>query len=147
MTKMIVRQYEEPDLEQLLNVWGSSTRFAHPFLSEPFLIKERENIPNIYLPMADTWIVEEEGELRGFLALIGNEVGAIFVDPAFHGKGLGKALMDKASSLHRILELEVFAANSLGRSFYDRYGFTLMHAYMHEETGNEVLRIVYTRPE
>ena len=80
----------------------------------------------------------------GFIALIGNEVGAIFVDPSYHGLGIGRALMDKARSLREDLELEVFKRNALGRAFYDRYGFELMHEKVHEQTGHKLMRLKLT---
>jgi putative acetyltransferase len=46
--------------------------------------------------MADTTVYEAEGRVVGFLALIGNEVGAIFLDPDRPGPGIGRALMDNA---------------------------------------------------
>jgi len=95
----------------------------------------------MYLPNADTWVVEDEGKVVGFIALIGNEVGAIFVDPKCHGRGLGKALMDKAQSLHARLEVEVFKENHIGRNFYDRYGFKYLEEKVFETTGDKVLRL------
>lgn len=139
-----VRQYQTSDLNDLLSVWDISNRFAHPFLTDEFIVQEKPNIEKIYLPNADTWVVEKENEIVGFIALLGNEVGGLFVDPSAHGLGLGKALMDKASSLHRTLELDVFKANNIGRSFYRRYGFSEKVESIHEATGNPVIRLVYT---
>ena len=137
----IIRPYIGSDLSELLEAWGKSTSLAHPFLSESFLAQEKINIPNMYLPNADTWVVEDEGKVVGFIALIGNEVGAIFVDPKCHGRGLGKALMDKAQSLHARLEVEVFKENHIGRNFYDRYGFKYLEEKVFETTGDKVLRL------
>ena len=81
---------------------------------------------------------------RWFIALIGNEVGGLFVDPSFLGRGLGNALMDKARELHSTLEVEVFKENSIGRRFYDRYGFKLQEEKLHEETGCLTLRLSFT---
>ena len=78
------------------------------------------------------------------MALLGNEVGAIFVQPEFHGTGAGRALMDKAQELHGDLEVEVFEANSIGRKFYSSYGFEPLSERVHEETGNNVLRLRFT---
>lgn len=139
-----VRQYQTNDLNDLLSAWENANRLAHPFLTEAFVKQEKSNIEHVYLPNADTWIVESNHKVMGFVALIGNEVGGLFVDPSAHGLGLGKALMDKASSLHRTLELDVFKANNIGRSFYRRYGFSEKVESIHEATGNPVMRLVYT---
>jgi len=138
-----IRPYQNIDLNDLLAVWERATKLAHPFLTAPFLEQERHNIPNIYLPIADTWVAVDKSNVIGFIALIGNEVGAIFVDPGYHGHGAGKALMDKAQSLHSTLELDVFKENQIGRRFYDRYGFKLQSEKTHEDTGNKILRLLY----
>ena len=95
------------------------------------------------MPIADTWVVSKSNSIVGFIAIIGNEVGALFVEPEYHRQGYGKALMDKAQGLHPTLELDVFKENTIGRSFYDRYGFKLHSERVHEETGNIVLRLFY----
>lgn len=140
----IIRKYEPTDLDGVMASWESASAVAHPFLTEAFKDQERYNIPNVYLPNTETWVIEQDGSVIGFTALMGNEVGAIFVDAAFHGTGAGKALMDKAVELHGEVELEVFKDNAVGRAFYDRYGFELMHEKMHEETGNALLRLKFS---
>ncbi len=139
-----IRKYRDSDLDDVLSSWENASKLAHPFLTEEFLDSERYNIPNLYLPNADTWVSEHNGEVIGFIALLGNEVGAIFVQPKFHGTGVGRALMNKAQELHGNLEVEVFEANSVGRKFYSSYGFELLSEKIHEETGNKVLRLKFT---
>jgi putative acetyltransferase len=141
---LTVRQYADPDLESVLSAWEKASILAHPFLTAEFQDKVRHDIPNLYLPNADTWVAELNGAVIGFIALLDNEVGAIFVDPAFHGTGTGKALMDKAREIHGDLEVDVFRANTIGRQFYSRYGFKLLREETHAETGNAVLRLKYT---
>ena len=141
---MRIRQYKDSDLEAVLCSWERATRLAHPFMTEEFLAQERINTADIYLPNTDTWVMEIDGEVTGFIALMGNEVGAIFLQPEFHGKGAGKALMDKAQELHGDLEVEVFKENSIGRKFYSRYGFELLEEKLHEPTGQQVLRLKFT---
>mgnify|MGYP003666667369 FL=1 len=96
------------------------------------------------MPNTDTWVVDIGGKIEGFIALMGNEVGAIFLQPEWHGKGVGKALMDKAQELHGDLEVEVFKENSIGRQFYSRYGFELLEEKWHGPTGQQVLRLKFT---
>ena len=141
----MIRPFVEDDLEQLLEAWYQASLLAHPFLENDFLEQERQNIPNIYLPVADTWVCEKTGKVVGFIALIGNEVGAMFVHPEFHGQGLGKALMDQACSLHESLVLDVFTANRIGRRFYARYGFVVQEERTHEPTGQPLLRLHWQR--
>lgn len=141
---MPIRQYKESDLDSVLDSWEVATRLAHEFLNDDFIAQERENIKEVYLPNTDTWVAEIENEVRGFIALMGNEVGAIFLQPDFHGKGIGGALMDKAQELHGNLEVEVFKANSIGRNFYSKYGFELVEEKLHEPTGQQILRLKFT---
>ncbi len=117
-----IRQYTENDLSSILSSWENASKIAHPFLTQEFLDQERFNIPNLYLPNADTWVADINGTVVGFIALLGNEVGAIFVEPKFQGAGVGTALMNKAQGIHGDLEVEVFQANSIGRKFYHSYG-------------------------
>ncbi len=140
----MIRKYQLTDCEDVLSVWADASALAHPFLSQEFLELERHNIPNVYLPKADTWVWEAEGRVVGFISLLGNEVGAIFVAPPFQGGGIGRALMDKARALHGELEVEVFKDNLSGRAFYAKYGFELMRQGVHEQTGCEILRLRLT---
>jgi putative acetyltransferase len=138
-----IRQYVESDLEAVLSSWESATRLAHPFMTDEFLAQERKNTAEIYLPNTDTWVLEIDEEVVGFIALMGNEVGAIFLQPEHHGKGAGQALMDKARELHGDLEVEVFSENTIGRKFYSKYGFEFLEEKLHEPTGQQVLRLRY----
>ncbi len=141
---MKIRQYENSDLDAVLSSWETATRLAHPFMTDEFIAQERINIADVYMPNTDTWVVDIDGKVEGFVALMGNEVGAIFLQPKYHGKGAGKALMDKAQELHGDLEVEVFKENPIGRRFYSRYGFEFLEEKLHEPTGQQVLRLKFT---
>ncbi len=144
-----VRKYDENDLTGLMAVWEHANELAHPFLNEKFVAQVRREIPELYLPNSDTWVaIDSSGEngheeLVGFLSLIGNEVGAIFVSPDSHACGIGTQLMDKAQSLFDELEVEVFKENIIGRNFYKKYGFTFLEEKHHEASGHLIYRLVY----
>ena len=142
-----VRQYKGSDLDQVLAAWDNAAKIGHPFLKQDFLAQERKNIPAIYLPNADTWVVEIDNQVVGFIAIHGTEVGALFLQAEFHGRKLGKLMMDKAQQLHSDLQVEVFEKNSTGRAFYQQYGFTLMKRKMHDETGEILLRLKFSSSE
>ena len=141
---MHIRQYKESDLNAVLDSWEKATRLAHPFMSDKFIAQERKNVAEIYMPNTDTWVAESSGEVKGFIALMGNEIGAIFLQPSHHGKGIGRALMDKAQSLYGDLVVDVFKENTIGLSFYSKYGFELLKEKSHELTGQELLRLTFT---
>lgn len=111
--------------------WERASSTAHPFLPEAFQQQERRNIPNVYMPVAETWVIEQNGQVIGFVALIGNEVGGLFVKTELLGTGAGRALMDKVVELRGELEVEAFKENKIGRDFYDKYGF---HFYTNQFT-------------
>lgn len=137
----MIRAYEEKDLSQLLEAWYSASKVAHPFLDEDFFDQERRDIATRHLPNAETWVFERDGLVVGFIALIGNEVGGIFVDARFHGQGIGRALMDHARRSRDVLELDVFKDNLVGRRFYEKYGFRQVGEHLHPETGFMQLRL------
>jgi len=137
--------YKVEDTKAVLDIWFEASLLAHPFLSDSFMQQERINTRDIYLPNTNTWLYWENDQPVGFIAMMKNEVGAIFVKPRFHGKGIGTKLMDMVAGLHQELEVEVFEKNEIGRAFYDKYGFNLMNRHIHEATGNYLLRLKYSK--
>lgn len=143
MSKKMIREYQDTDLEALLDVWYQSSSIAHPFLDADFMEQEKKNIRDLYIPNTKTWVYTEVNELVGFIAMMGNEVGAIFVKPEKQGQGIGKKLMDFVSQFHQQLEVEVFKDNKIGRAFYDKYGFKTIKEHIHEQTNYELLRMKF----
>ncbi|MDA0379159.1 MAG: GNAT family N-acetyltransferase [Bacteroidetes bacterium] len=137
-----IRSYEPHDQERIVAIWEASSRIATPFLSEDFMAKTRQQIREVWLPTAETWVFEENARVIGFVTLIGNEIGGIFVDPTVQGKGVGRSLMDWASLHHEPLLVEVFAANTIGFQFYERYGFRETNRYHHKPTNQVMIRMI-----
>lgn len=142
---VLIRPYEPADLGSVLSIWESASRVGHPFLSENFLDSERRNIPLVYLKNGDAWVAESNGIVVGFTILHGNEVGALFVNPSYHGLGVGFALLNKAKELHRELTVEVFKDNEKGNAFYARSNFVFVRDYFHEESGFVMSCLEYSK--
>lgn len=130
-----VRHSTNEDLEAILDVWYRASRLGHPFMSDEYLESERVEILETYQPIAETLVYEVGGRVVGFLSLIDNEVGGLFVDPSEQRQGVGRALMNRARQLRPHLELAVFEVNKVGRRFYADYGFRPTGQRLHEETG------------
>ncbi|MGR3711561.1 MAG: GNAT family N-acetyltransferase [Shimia sp.] len=136
-----IRPYRTADSDAVIAIWRAASNQAHSFLSEAFVEKAGAEIRDIYLPMAETYVAEVNGTPRGFIALIGNEVGGFFMDPESQGQGMGRALMDVAVSKPNRLELDVFVENPIGRRFYMAYGFVQGDERADEASGFPVLRM------
>jgi putative acetyltransferase len=136
----VIREYEPQDRDALLAVWAASAVIAHPFWTPAMVERERRNIAERYLPIAETYVFERGGRVVGFISLLGDEVGGIFVAPQFHGQGVGRALMDRARDARDHLELDVFEANEQARRFYSAYGFDVVGEREDEATGERLLR-------
>lgn len=141
----MIREYEESDIEELLQVWYASSSMAHPFLGLKFMEKEKMNVREIYIPNTKTRVFANEDGLDGFISMMENEVGAIFVRPEKQGQGIGKRLMDFVSQFHDDMEVEVFKDNKTAKAFYEKYGFKLLKEHTHEETTFKLLRMKFSK--
>ncbi|WP_372642820.1 N-acetyltransferase [Ancylomarina sp.] len=141
----MIRKYIESDIDEILEVWYQASRMAHPFLDADFMGMEKRNIRDVYIPNTSTWVFTDDDLILGFISMMGNEVGAIFVRPDYHGKGIGRQLMDFVSDFHDVMEVEVFERNNVGIAFYHKYGFELIEELIHKETNNKLLRLRYRK--
>jgi len=142
----MIRKYKIEDVDAVVSSWRVASELAHPFLPKEFLDQEADNVRNMYLVYAETWVTEINGSVVGFIALVDDEIGGLFLDPRYHGQGLGKAMVDKAvAEKGRHLKVEVFKENIIGRGFYETYGFTEVEEFLHEGSGQSTVRMTYER--
>lgn len=137
----MIRKYEQTEIPHLVEIWYKSSSLAHPFLSKAFMEQTKTQMAEMYLPNSDTWVYEEAGGVIGFVSMMGNEIGGLFILPERHSKGIGQQLVKCMMDTHQELEVEVFENNKIGRRFYDKYGFKSMSEYFHEDTQQVVLRM------
>lgn len=137
----MIRKHTAKGLDPILDVWHQASTLAHPFLEDAFVSKVKSDMRNLYLPDSETWVFEDEGIIIGFISMIENEIGGLFVLPDHHSKGIGSSLVNFISHMHPTLEVEVFEKNQIGRAFYDKYGFKQTKSYYHEQSRQEVLRL------
>lgn len=95
----------------------------------------------MYLVEADNWVAEISGHVVGLLGLLGSEIGGLFVDPDAQARGIGRALVEHAASLHGTVTLEVFEENERARGFYGHMGFTEQAKRLDEETGHVLIAL------
>ncbi len=66
----MIRKWQSENTAPLLSLWLESTTEAHPFI-EPGYWKENEAmVRDVYLPSAETWVWEQDGEPYGFISVM-----------------------------------------------------------------------------
>ncbi len=139
----MIRKYEDIDETKIIDIWSSSSSLAHPFLDIVYVEKVKKDMKDLYLPNTETWVFEENNEIIGFISMIENEIGGLFVNPEKQSKGVGTTLVNFIDKFHKEIEVEVFRNNAIGRAFYDKYGFKVIKEYFHEESKQFLLRMKY----
>jgi len=137
----MIRKYKESEIPVLLTIWEQATSSAHSFLPMDFNRTVKEAMASTYLPDSNTWVFEEDGEVVGFISMLENEIGGLFVSPDRQSQGVGSQLVNHMRQFHQELEVEVFELNNIGKPFYEKNGFTQIKRYHHEPSGQEVLRL------
>jgi len=139
----MIRKYNESEIHILIDIWRKASKAAHPFLDDEFTQMVKKAMTEIYLPDSDTWVYEDSNTIIGFISMVENEIGGLFVNPKNHSKGIGTSLVNHMKQFHKELEVEVFEQNKIGRPFYEKSGFKTIHEYVHEQTNQKVLRMKY----
>ncbi len=80
----------------------------------------------------------------GFIGLLGSFIGGLFVDPALHGAGIGRALVEYAAHEKQTLSVDVYALNGPAIGFYQRMGFVERSRRMPDDEGRplELIRML-----
>ena len=67
--------------------------------------------------------VYDDGVVKGFMRVNGEEIEKLFVEMAFQGKGIGSALLDYAITHTEAKRLLVLEKNERAIRLYERFGF------------------------
>ncbi len=121
--------------DRVIKIWRDAVDATHDFLTP----EDRRAIDAEvcdFLPAAPLWLARSEaGEILGFMLLTptgaGAHMDALFIDPAAHGEGIGRALVEHAIALHDEITTDVNAQNPGAIAFYRAMGFV--------ETGRSAL--------
>jgi putative acetyltransferase len=119
-----IRSSKPSDLPFLFDIWHAAVRATHTFLTEQDIAFYAEQVRDAYLPSCSFQVaVGDSDQPRGFLGMTGSKIDALFIDPAHHGQGIGRALVDHAASLSHGLRVDVNEQNQGACAFYRKLGF------------------------
>jgi GNAT superfamily N-acetyltransferase len=81
-------------------------------------------ISGTVLPLQRVTVAETGKGIVGFIAVHGEWVEQLYIDPAWTGRSIGSRLLEQATAGMTEVRLHCFQANSGARRFYERHGFT-----------------------
>ncbi len=120
---LVLRPYAAADRDACLAIWRAASETGHPFLTRTELDADQVLVRDIYLSRATiTLACDDEGPV-GFIALIDDFIGGLFVLPARHRQGVGRLLINAASRQAGPLSVEVYVENAKALRFYEALGF------------------------
>ncbi|OSB12352.1 N-acetyltransferase [Paraclostridium bifermentans] len=132
----MIRKLTNIDTDKIMDIWLESTVRAHNFISREYWENNYKVVKDVYMPIADTFVYEEDGEIRGFISIINNEfIGALFVDVKFQGMDIGSKLIDYSIEKYKKLTLAVYKENQKSVGFYIRKGFKIIEEGLNEDSG------------
>ena len=142
----MIRAFRQADTDGVIRTWLASTIPGQAFLPEAHWRNMEPTIRNELMPIAETWVVEERGELVAFVSLLGDLIGGLFTHPDHQGKGHGRTLVEHAHHRHNPVFVEVMEANEKALRFYRRCGFTDYERRTDEESGLPQLILQLSTP-
>ena len=123
----IIRLYKFEDFDDITLLWFEAEKVAMPKLMarmQHTLEDAREYFSRAVVAEDQIWVYELAGVALGFLAIQGEFIDRLYVNPAYHRQGIGHALLMKARQLlPKHMWLFTHAANKMARSFYEKNGF------------------------
>jgi len=115
------------DYEDVMRVWEASVRATHDLLSEDDIEYLKPLILDEYLDAVTLASVRSErGRIRGFLGVADGNIEMLFVDPAYHGRSIGTALVQHAVNSLGASKVDVNEQNSAAVGFYRHLGFNIV---------------------
>jgi putative acetyltransferase len=140
-----IRLVRPEDREQLLYIWLRAVRATHVFLTEEDIQFYLPVVRDKALRVLDLCVAEaEDGGLAAFIGLSAAKVEMLFVDPAWHSRGIGRALLVHAARLRGDLTVDVNEQNEGARAFYRKCGFREVSRSPLDSTGRPLLLIHLT---
>lgn len=123
--------------EQLLEVWESSVRATHLFLSENEIQNIRQYVPQALKEIPHLLIAVNENQCPvGFMGIAEQHLEMLFIAHEERGKGIGKELLQYEIERYSVNNLAVNEQNPFAKGFYEHMGFAVYRRTELDEQGN-----------
>ncbi len=118
-----LRSSRPQDGARVIDIWRRAVDATHHFLA-PADRQALDAKVSALLPAAPLRLAVDADDVpQAFMWVVDGQLEALFVDPAQHGRGLGRRLVEQALREHPHLCTDVNAQNPQALAFYTRLGF------------------------
>ena len=123
MEAILITECNAEDFSAMLDVWESSVRASHDFLTSSQIDDLKPIVPSAF-ESADkiAGVRDSAGNVVGFVGVEGNKLEMLFISPTQQGKGIGRALVEHARIELGAKLVDVNEGNEEAKSFYERLG-------------------------
>lgn len=123
--------------DRLLNVWESSVKATHLFLSREEIENIKRYVPQALRAVKHLLVAENEaGDPVAFAGIDGQKLEMLFVCAEDRGRGIGRQLLQYAVENYAVNELAVNEQNPQAAGFYEHMGFRVYKRSDTDEQGN-----------
>jgi len=144
---VIVRRARKAEIPEIARIAAASYREAFAAILEPRALKLRDArffAERFALVWRRLRVALRRGTPIAFSLTTRRHLDMLFVDPAFTGRGAGRALLREAEA-RGTRTLECFRDNPQARRFYERAGWRLARSYEREFIGRTRAFVFYER--
>ena len=138
-----IRKAKTGDFERIaeIEIFNYRLNFYPIFKDDAFYFSELSVSGKAaeYSNNPDDFFVYDDGVIKGFIMIRGNEVVKLFVEPVLQGNSIGKKLLKFALNEKGADYLWALEKNERAIAFYERNGFHLSGERKFEEDTTEYL--------
>lgn len=123
----LIRSYKSDDFEAVTLLWRQAREVALPEFQRTkghTFEEDQAYFRDVILVNNDVWVAEKDGVPVAFMAIAGDFIDQLYVDPKHQRRGIGQAFLEFARSLSPDrLWLYTLQINRNARAFYEKNGF------------------------
>ena len=132
-----IKEKDSTLIQNLLNVWESSVKATHLFLSDDEIKNIKQYVPRAILEIPILVVAKNEaGNPIGFMGISDKSLEMLFIEDKSRGFGIGKMLLNYGMENYSVNNLTVNEQNPLAQGFYEHMGFRVYKRTELEEQVN-----------